>query len=688
MGEFVRAVFVLCILLLASMPVQAIPAAQIMDSTDQNQSLLSLNGSGVIIAIADTGIDMDHTCFRDTVNETGIAGNNHRKIVHLNNSIDDWDNTGHQQFRHGTHLAGILACDPLDGNDELRSLSHEARLVVQDIVNSDGWNPPLAAELLEEAAFHGAVINSWSWGDNTIEYTNRSREIDQWLVENPWSLVFIAPGNNGNTVLEPANALNAVSVSASDAEVNGSVWQSSSHGPDVNGRRGVFVTAPGINVVSALSDGHNDSMNNGTYSMGGTSVATPMAASFSALLQEYVEREYGFTPSGALLRSMLAMSAEPINSAVPDAMQGYGRPSLDTLGNGVYLHDSYRVENWSDIVAERGWGLDSLISNPWNGSGAVGPFLQENDSWEKYLRPVSGQDVEVVLSYNARPDNYESDDLRLIVSTPDGKFALDDNFSSTGYSTVYTDYFSSPYSHNSTNETTVMVRLPSEFCDQYEWLKVEVFAKSVYNGSFNGGVGLDGDRLGFAISATGLVDFMPNSAPEINIISAPLSSGNYSHEITIDFGIYDNEGDGGVVAIRLVNENFSANLGDCASYFEVSKNISCNVNFSIELMTFPINREDWRFEIVVVDDNNSVWTSTFSNAFLSDNFTIWWASPLMENEQEEYTREGDSKTAQNRALIWGVVGVIFGAIVAASVMFMRFEKEVFDDVKSPFVDED
>ena len=57
-------------------------------------------------------------------------------------------------------------------------------------------------------------------------------------------------------------------------------------------------------------------------------------------------------------------------------------------------------------------------------------ILKENQSWSKYLQPTGGEDIEIVMSYNARGENYQMDDLRLIVNTSDGKFALDDNFSS------------------------------------------------------------------------------------------------------------------------------------------------------------------------------------------------------------------------------------------------------------------
>ena len=77
---------------------------------NNNQSRFSdLDGQGVVIAVADTGIDMDHSCFRNSTDDVGSPSEAHRKIVFLNDTIDDWDTRGHQQYRHGTHIAGILA---------------------------------------------------------------------------------------------------------------------------------------------------------------------------------------------------------------------------------------------------------------------------------------------------------------------------------------------------------------------------------------------------------------------------------------------------------------------------------------------------------------------------------------------------------------------------------------------------
>ena len=676
---------VLLILSLGLCSICPIIAAENAVSEDIESSLDYLDGSGVTIAVADTGIDMDHSCFRDTINETGAPSENHRKIVHLNDTIDGWDNQGHQQFRHGTHIAGILACDPLDGDENMKSMSSGAKLVVQDIVDSSGWAVPEdVTELLYESSKYGAVINSWSWGDNTINYTNRSEMIDAWTIENPWSLVFVAPGNTGNTVLEPANAYNVVSVVASDSEENGSLWPGNSHGPDVNGRRGVFVSSPGMAVLSANADGDKFTLNNGSREMTGTSMATPMAASFTSLLQQLVQDEYGFTPSAPLLRAMLASSAEGIDSNVPNFMQGYGRPSLSGFENSYFIHDSYMVENWTSLIHTRGSNLSDLIANPWNGDGASGPFLSENQSWSKMFAPSPGEDIEVVMSYNARPGNYEIDDLRLVLHTSDGRFAVDDKIGNSGYSVLYHDSFGGPLSKNSSNETTVMIRIPASQLENLEWVKIEVIANDIFDGKNVGFLGIEGTKLGFGLVATGVQELVQNTAPIITVLEGPSGGENYTENLSIKVQIVDGEGDGYVAAIRLNNTNYSIDLSDCAISFVVSQVFTCEISISQDLIPMPVNREDWRFEVVVVDDNSSIWTGPKISTFTSNNFSIWWVSPFLEEPEESSPSVKDSDGERNRVLLWGIIGVIFGAIVAAGVMFRGFEKRALDIVPPPF----
>ena len=54
-------------------------------------------------------------------------------------------------------------------------------------------------------------------------------------------------------------------------------------------------------LFPAKGDGVASSMNNESYSMTGTSMATPMAASFTALLQQHVVEQEGFCSIGAVV---------------------------------------------------------------------------------------------------------------------------------------------------------------------------------------------------------------------------------------------------------------------------------------------------------------------------------------------------------------------------------------------------
>ena len=684
-----RVVVALVIIALMAPQYASSPSSEVMVFDVKDDELSALDGSGVIIAVADTGIDMDHSCFRNSTEEVGAPGPSHRKIILLNDTVDDWDNQGHQQFRHGTHIAGILACDAVDGAEGVRSLSNGSKLLVQDVVDSTGWVVPENVDsLLSEASANGAVINSWSWGDNSINYTNRSHTIDEWTVENPWSLIFVAPGNNGGMMLEPSNAYNVVSVAASDSEENGSMWPSSSHGPDVNERRGTLISAPGMGVVSAKADGNKSSLNNGTYAMTGTSMATPMAASFTALLQQKVEQEYGYTPSAPLLRAMLASSAEGIIGDSPDPIQGYGRPNLDSFSEGLFIHDSYQVEDWVSIIQSRGGTLDSMKSNPWDGSEATGPFLSQNESWSEFFRPTPGEDVEIVMSYNARPMGQEIDDLRLILKTSDGRFAVDDKIGSSGYSQLYYSSFTTPIALNSSNETTVMIRVAAEMLEDVEWIEVEVLANSISGTGQNGTLGIDGTMLGFGIAATGVSDLIQNTGPVIVMNDGPSGGENYSTNFTINLTISDMELDGVFVETNLVNSNFSIHFDECTFALVNQSEILCTIDVSRDLVPLPINREDWYFEIIAVDDNSSFWTESKNSSFETEIFTIWWEAPLLEEPVVSPPMEESDDVGDNRTFIWGVLGIVAGVVVATSVMFRRRESVISEWVLPPFREEE
>ena len=248
-------------------------------ASDHNLPLaweLGLNGSGVVVGIADSGIDADHSCFRNLTSDS--VGESQRKILHINTSIDDWDSQGHSDYRHGTHTAGSVGCHPVSTAEEYQipsatmALGYGTKLVVQDIVSEEGWLPPDVDYLLLESSEYGAVLHSDSWGDDTTEYTLRSGDFDAFTREYPWSLPLVDPGNNGGDVLEPANARNVIAIGASTKDDDPERWISSVHGPTEAGTRGIFALAPGVSITSARSDGQANTWNSGHHTLSGTSI--------------------------------------------------------------------------------------------------------------------------------------------------------------------------------------------------------------------------------------------------------------------------------------------------------------------------------------------------------------------------------------------------------------------------------
>jgi subtilisin family serine protease len=545
---------------------------------------LGINGSGVVLGVADSGVDADHACFRNATDDTsphaepgaphpavGTFGDDHRKIIHLNTTVDGNDTPGDSDYRHGTHVIGSLGCHDVDAYrnglepSNGTTLAHGAKLVIQDIVSSEGWQPPPVDELLWEASTYGAVIHSNSWGDDTTAYTERTGRFDGYARAMPWSVALIAPGNSGEGVLEPANGRNVVAVSASANHASPERWGSTSYGPTESGTDGIFLLAPGASVSSAAADGFWNTNNNNLRTSSGTSMATPLAAGTAGLIQQLYEEGWivgpreslqptliespvwldgnttetallgnGFTPSGSLLRASLALAAAPLNETVRNGGEGghqlhnpydgWGLLNLSQIINidhlapesspspSLWVHDSYRlvdgdVATWFDGHGSQANNLAGFTHRTWNGEGAAGPFLQTGDEFRHRFTPQANEHVRIRLAFPAQPEPALVDDLQLRVVLEDGTVLIPDHLQADGaptqfYGTV-ADFNNTEQFPNS-NETVVGIDVPASYLNGSSWFDVSVVARYVQPGGVAGSVGLDGDAVGFALVVQGV----------------------------------------------------------------------------------------------------------------------------------------------------------------------------------------
>ena len=717
---------------------------------------LGLNGSGVVVGIADSGIDADHSCFRNLTSDS--LGDSQRKLLHINTSIDEWDSQGHSDYRHGTHTAGSVGCHPVSTAEEYQipsaamALGYGTKLVVQDIVSEEGWLPPDVDYLLLESSEFGAVLHSDSWGDDTTEYTLRSGDFDAFTREYPWSLPLIAPGNNGGDVLEPANARNVIAIGASTKDDDPRRWNSSVHGPTEAGTRGVFALAPGVSITSARSDGQNNTWNSGHHTLSGTSMSTPTAAGFASIIEQMVRDGWftghnesleivdsrslqpwfsntpsfqhdlllgeGFTPSAPLLKSLLALSTTPLSEEFrnggmgggtsPNSYDGWGRLNLSEVIDiediqnelmqedvrpieNIWIHDSYRLGSGEpiDLINQRkgtGEPIESLLSASWDGEGAQGPFLGTGDVFQQRFMLQQGQDLDIRLAFQAKPEPHMVDDLQLLVKLPDGRFAVGDTYKENGFSMLYYSFAdpSNMSAFPSTNETTVGVSLSAESLDSSDWVDVFVVGRYVTPGNTPDSIGVEGNKIGFGMAIQGVIldpightDADNDGVPYQNDL-CPFTDAS-SWDLNADGCIDDSDNDGvvdsiddciGTIQDTPVQENGCAKMNDIPQiFFDSSKLVGHNnstiplkfsvldtdvvdvnitlqrandsfgivevcaiviendswytCNVEVENSFFPLSPNgEWFVVISAIDRNTSWWTESKSNLFESGPFVI------------------------------------------------------------------
>jgi len=388
-----------------------------------------ITGEGVVIGIADSGIDLDHIMFRHNDSSVGVPGPDHRKIVRYNSSIHDWDDS----LGHGTHVAGSAAGDSTitpGGYDQYDGMAYGAKIAFYDIATSSGTflsDPPYMDDILLDAYLAGARTHSDSWGDDVEDYTTRAEMCDQFQWDHYDFQIFIAPGNVGGMhILEPATAKNVVGVGCS---YNGNTKNvlSYSHGPTkYEGLMSPTIFAPGYKILSALGDTQRDNFNGGQKEKTGTSMSTPIAAGGCALVEQYFKDGFypsgaanptgGFNPSGPLKKAVLVNSGwdqypgANTNGYHPNGYQGWGKIKLD---DALYFQgDSQKL--WVDDL--------------YNESG-TNPGLATGQTMSYYQVVSSDRPLEVTVVWNDWPGAFLRNDLNLVVTDPNGNTYRGNNYS-------------------------------------------------------------------------------------------------------------------------------------------------------------------------------------------------------------------------------------------------------------------
>ncbi len=342
---------------------------------------LGLDGRGVTVAVADSGID------------SGDADFIHPDLEGRVEALFAYDNLpdGSDEHSHGTHCAGIVLGNGATGEEDDAGyrfglgVAPGSRLVGQRIFDGSGdyRPPPSFSRMVQDALRSGASVGSNSWGDATggqydlsaAEFDALVRDADpDFPGEQPYVLEFSAgnSGPGGQTIMSPAVAKNVIATGATQnnrfefplyGEGQEVMADFSSRGPAADGRIKPDLTAPGTWIASLRSIFANDNNAWGPISdyylyQGGTSQAGPHVSGGAAVaIQWYRGRHGGVSPSPALVKAMLINSAEDMSTAViPDTGDILGG-TPDETGGGIVVGDTGPVPN-----NDEGWGRMNLVT--------------------------------------------------------------------------------------------------------------------------------------------------------------------------------------------------------------------------------------------------------------------------------------------------------------------------------------
>ena len=285
----------------------------------ENQLGFDIDGSGIYIAILDTGIDWRHPDF--------YFPNGTSKIVYNISLVPDED--PYDYYGHGTHVAGIAAGTGLASNGAFKGVAPGALLMNIKVVSREGFG--LTSWIIagiEEAVDKGAdVINlSLGGGLNGDGDDPLSRAVD-WAVKQD-VVVVVAAGNDGpnySTLGSPAVSTLAITVGAVDKDVE--LAEFSSRGPTGDVRVKPDVLAPGVDIIAPLA---RESLleqllgdiriegDGGDYiPLSGTSMSTPHVAGVAALLKQ-VRPEL----NALEIKNLIVSTSDPINTDI--FSYGYG----------------------------------------------------------------------------------------------------------------------------------------------------------------------------------------------------------------------------------------------------------------------------------------------------------------------------------------------------------------------------
>lgn len=272
---------------------------------------ITTGSNGIIVAVIDTGVDLDHPDLRNQL----ILGKDF-----VDNDMIPEDEDG-----HGTLVAQIIGAEANNGFGKAGVVWNCKILPLRVLdANGDGYVEDIANAIIY-AADNGARVINLSLGGPEPSRTIKDA-ID--YAYNKGVLIVGSSGNSGENILYPAAYSEVIAVGAIDESENRANF--SGHG------QGLSLVAPGVNIIGFENDEQ-------PILGDGTSFATPYVSGGAALL-------LSLNPylTNSEVKEMLETSAKDLGPVGWDEDYGYG--ALDIYSALVDYTECFGDFNKDNII--------------------------------------------------------------------------------------------------------------------------------------------------------------------------------------------------------------------------------------------------------------------------------------------------------------------------------------------------
>ena len=416
-----------------SSPMAAMRAAQHGDVTSAQAMMKATNisqtGSGKVVAIIDTGVDMYHSAFRGNLSGTpaidsskgaalarqvGKSGTYVSEKFPFAYDYADGDNDASPAGSHGTHVAGITAAN----GSQITGIAPDAQIIVGKVARGRGGIPDsaLLAALDDMAVIKPDVVNlslGRTAGMDSAADTLFAGVYEK--LQNNGTIVDVAAGNeysaaygnksgknlpyasdpDSSTLGEPSTFAPVVSVASIENARNGrgayKMSDFSSWGVSPDMRLKPEVTAPGGNIYSSVPGG-------GYQYKSGTSMATPQITGVSAVVLERVQNDPLFS----------SMSARQKADVVQNLIMGTAVPVADpNAGSGAYYSPRKQGAGLVNVQAATTSSVYPTVNGATDASRPKADLGDGTNGWhfDVTLHNVSGTAATYDMSAQALSEN-------------------------------------------------------------------------------------------------------------------------------------------------------------------------------------------------------------------------------------------------------------------------------------------